>query len=78
MPGVTFTFVDADGPCEIGEMAPRGEMCPVSASPSTVFTGASTYTSVAPSFSMHAMETPPGSVVTSTRMDRIAALPRSS
>ena len=42
MPGVTFTFVDADGPCEIGEMAPRGEMCPVSASPSTVFTGAST------------------------------------
>ncbi len=28
MPGVTFTFVDADGPCEIGEMAPRGEMCP--------------------------------------------------
>jgi hypothetical protein len=23
MPGVTFTFVDADGPCEIGEMAPR-------------------------------------------------------
>ena len=42
MPGVTFTFVDADGPWEIGEMAPRGEMCPVSASPSTVFTGAST------------------------------------
>ena len=31
MPGVTFTFVDADGPCEIGEMAPRGEICPVSA-----------------------------------------------
>ena len=40
--GSTLTIVDADGPCEIGEMAPRGEMCPVSASPSTVFTGAST------------------------------------
>ena len=39
--GSTFTIVDPDGPCEIGEMAPRGEMCPVSASASTVFTGAS-------------------------------------
>ena len=39
--GSTFTFVDADGPCEIGEMAPRGETCPVSASSSTVFIGAS-------------------------------------
>ena len=39
--GSTFTIVLPDGPCEIGEMAPRGETCPVSASSSTVFIGAS-------------------------------------
>ena len=30
--GSTLTIVLADGPCEMGEMAPRGETCPVSAS----------------------------------------------
>ncbi len=40
--GSTLTIVLADGPCEMGEMAPRGETCPVSASSSTVFIGAST------------------------------------
>ena len=33
MPGVTFTFVDADGPWEIGEMAPRGESDPTAELP---------------------------------------------